>query len=137
MSLENLIKTMMQEFRQIVKTETVVGEPVVVEDTVVVPVSKISFGFGAGGGKGDKADGGSGTGGGGSVEPVAFIVIHKGKAQILPLKESGMPIGKLLELAPEVLKKIRDFREKREKKRAEKEAGEKPEEEESKSEEKE
>ena len=51
MSVEDLIRTVMQEFRHIVKTETVVGEPVVVGDTTIVPVSKISFGFGAGGGK--------------------------------------------------------------------------------------
>ena len=63
MSVEDLIKTLLQEFRQIVRTETVVGEPVVVGETVIVPVSKISFGFGAGGGKGDRSEGGKGTGG--------------------------------------------------------------------------
>ena len=118
MSVEDLIKTVLTEFRQIVKTETVVGEPVVVGETVIVPVTKISFGFGAGGGKGGKQEGGSGTGGGASVEPVAFIVIRNGKAQLLPLEEKGMTVAKLLEYAPEVVKKVRDFREKREKKRA-------------------
>jgi len=122
MSVEDLIKTMMQEFREIVKTETVVGKPMVVGETVIVPVSKISFGFGAGGGKGGgKEEGGSGTGGGGSVEPVAFIVIHKGKAQLMPLEDKGMSIGKLLGMAPDVLKKVKEFREKREKKKEEEE----------------
>ena len=115
MSLESIIKTVLQEFREIAKTETVVGKPIAFEDTVIVPVSKISFGFGAGGGKGNKEDGGAGTGGGGSVEPVAFIVIHKGKAQIMPLKESEMSIGKLIGMAPDVLKKVKEFRENREK----------------------
>ncbi len=118
MSVEVLIKTLLQEFRQIVRTESVVGEPVVVGETVIVPVSKISFGFGAGGGKGDKSEGGSGTGGGASVEPVAFIVIREGKAQLLPLEDKGVSIKKLLELAPDVIKKVKDFREKREKKKA-------------------
>ncbi len=120
MSVEDLIKTMMQEFRQIVKTETVIGEPMVVGETVIVPVSKISFGFGAGGNRGDR---GSGTGGGGSVEPVAFIVIRDGKAQLLPLQEGDMSFRKLLELAPDVIKKVREFREKREKKKTEEPAG--------------
>jgi uncharacterized spore protein YtfJ len=99
----------------------VVGEPVVVGETVIVPVTKISFGFGAGGGKGGKGgkdDAGSGTGGGASVEPIAFIVIRNGKAQLLPLEDKGMSVGKLLEYAPEVVKKVKDFREKREKKKA-------------------
>ena len=96
-------------------------EPVVVGETVIVPVTKISFGFGAGGGKGGKggkADGGSGTGGGASVEPIAFIVIRNGKAQLLPLEEKGMTVAKLLEYAPDVVKKVKEFREKREKKKA-------------------
>ena len=123
MSVEDLIKTMMQEFRQIVKTETVIGEPMVVGETVIVPVSKISFGFGAGGNRGDR---GSGTGGGASVEPVAFIVIRDGKAQLLPLHEGDMSFRKLLELAPDVIKKVREFREKREKKKTEKKKTEEP-----------
>ena len=121
MAVEELIKTLLQEFQRIVKTETVVGEPIEVGETVIVPVSKISFGFGAGGGgKGGKAESGSGTGGGATVEPVAFIVIRDGKAQLLPMQEKGMSIGKLLEFAPDVIKKVKDFREKREKKREEK-----------------
>lgn len=121
MSVENMIRTVMQEFRELARTETVVGKPIVVEDTVIVPVSKISFGFGAGGGKGAKDDGGGGTAGGGSVEPVGFIVIRKGKAQLIPMQESEMSIGKLLSYAPDVIKKVKEFREKREKKKSEKE----------------
>ena len=117
MPIDELIKTMMQEFRQMVKTETVVGEPVDVGGTVIVPVSKISFGFGAGGGKkAAKGDGGSGTAGGGSVEPVAFIVIRDGKAQLMALQEKEISFTSLLEFAPDVLKKIKEFKEKRDKK---------------------
>lgn len=123
MSIEHLIKTMMQEFREIVKTETVVGEPVTIEDTVIVPVTKISFGFAAGGGGGKPGragDGGSKTGGGGSVEPVAFIVIKNGKAQLIPLEEKGVSVSQLLKYLPDVMNKVRDFKEKREQKKAQK-----------------
>ena len=115
MSVENMIKTVLQEFKELARTETVVGKPIAVADTVIVPVSKISFGFGAGGAKGS-ADGSGGTAGGGSVEPVGFIVISKGKAQLIPMQESEMSIGKLLSYAPDVIKKIKDFKDKREKK---------------------
>ncbi len=125
MSVENLIRAMMQEFRQIVKTETVVGEPLTVGDTIIVPVSKISFGFGAGGGgKADEAEGGgSGTGGGASVEPVAFIVIRDGKAQLMRVEEQDISMKGLLNLAPDILKKVKEYKEKWDKKKAE-EAGE-------------
>lgn len=121
MPIDDLIKTMMQEFREIVKTETVVGEPVVAGDVIIVPVSKISFGFGAGGGKGSQKDGGSGTGGGGSVQPVAFIIIQNGKAQLVPLEDKGMTVGELLKYAPDVIKKIKEFKDKRDKKTDKKE----------------
>lgn len=117
MPIDDLIKTMMQEFREIVKTETVVGDPVVAGDVIIVPVSKISFGFGAGGGEGSKKDGGSGTGGGGSVQPVAFIIIQNGKAQLVPLEDKGMSVGDLLKYAPDVIKKIKEFKDKRDKKK--------------------
>ena len=118
MAIDDLIKTMMQEFREIVKTETVVGDPVVAGDVIIVPVSKISFGFGAGGGKGNQKDGGSGTGGGGSVQPVAFIIIQNGKAQLVPLEDKGMSVGDLLKYAPDVIKKIKEFKENRDKKKS-------------------
>jgi uncharacterized spore protein YtfJ len=84
-----------------------------------VPVSKISFGFGAGGGKGSQKDGSSGTGGGGSVQPVAFIIIQNGKAQLVPLEDKGMSVGDLLKYAPDVIKKIKEFKDKRDKKKGE------------------
>ena len=35
MSVENMIKTVLQEFKELAQTETVVGKPIVVEDTVI------------------------------------------------------------------------------------------------------
>jgi uncharacterized spore protein YtfJ len=118
MAIDDLIRTMMKEFREIVKTETVVGQPVIAGDVIIVPVSKISFGFGAGGGKGSQKDGGSGTGGGGSVQPVAFIIIQNGKAQLMPLEDKGMSVGDLLKYAPDVIKKVKEFKANRDKKKA-------------------
>ncbi len=117
MAIEDVVRTMLHELREIVKTETVVGGPVVAGDITIIPVSKISFGFGAGGGQGAKDDGGSGTGGGGSVQPVAFIVIQKGKAQLLPLEDKSMSLGDLLKYAPDVLEKIKAIKNRRKKKK--------------------
>ena len=122
MSVEDLIRTVMTEFRQIVKAETVVGEPIEIGGTVVVPVSRISFGFGAGGGADTSDGGGSGTGGGASVEPLAFVVIRDGKAQILPVQEKEGSIKGLLDLAPDLLSKVKAIKEKRDRKKAEEEA---------------
>lgn len=106
-SVEALIERVMGELHRIVKTETVVGEPVQAGNVTLIPVSKISFGFGAGGQEGK---GQSGTGGGATVEPIAFVVIDgEGKAQILTLKEKEASLGQLLDLMPEALAKIKKF----------------------------
>ena len=117
-SVEGLIKAVLDEFREIVKTETVVGEPISVGEATIVPVSKISFGFGAGGGGQDegKSGTGSGTGGGASVEPIAFVVVTGSKVQVVPLEKKEPGMWKLLELVPDALGKIKDFKAKRESK---------------------
>ncbi|OQX60129.1 sporulation protein [candidate division KSB1 bacterium] len=118
MDITNMIKNLLAELREMIKTETVVGEPIEAGDSVVIPVSKVSVGFGGGGG-GSKADEktaggeGSGIGGGASIEPVAFIVITEGKAQLLtlaPKREFGL--GKVIDLIPEILNKVKDLKSK-------------------------
>jgi len=57
MVIEDLVKTVLSELREITKTETVVGEPIKVGKTTILPVSRISVGFGVGGGRSDKKSG--------------------------------------------------------------------------------
>jgi uncharacterized spore protein YtfJ len=107
-NLESLIERVMGELHRIVRTETVVGEPVNAGGLTLIPVSKISFGFGAGGGKEDQAKGGAG--GGATVEPIAFVVIDaEGKASIMTLNEKEANWGQLVELMPDALAKIKRF----------------------------
>ena len=117
-SLESVIERVMGELHRIVRTETVVGDPVQAGELTLIPVSKISFGFGAGGGQEGKGQ--SGTGGGATVEPIAFLVIDgAGKVEILPLREGGDSggLGQLLELMPEALAKIKTFVDKKKQQR--------------------
>jgi sporulation protein YtfJ len=125
MSVEDLIRTLLGEFQHIVKTETVIGEPLTVGEVTIIPVSKVSFGFGAGGSgsEGGKSGGGGGTGGGASLEPLAFLVIQDGRVQLLPLKEKEGTLGKLMEIVPDLYAKAREFRSRREKKKGDAESG--------------
>ena len=49
------------------------------------------------------------------MQPVAFIVIQKGKAQLLPIEDKSMSIADLLKYAPDVIEKIKAFKDKRKK----------------------
>ena len=104
MDITNAVKVVMEQIKETVRSETVIGTPVQAEDSVIIPVSRVSFGFGAGGGTGEMEKGsGMGTGGGATVEPVAFVVVSKGKAQLLPLKSREATLTRLIDLIPSIL----------------------------------
>ncbi|OGJ85968.1 MAG: hypothetical protein A2268_00040 [Candidatus Raymondbacteria bacterium RifOxyA12_full_50_37] len=106
MTLESVVKTVMEEIRTIAKTETVVGKEIKAGESTIVPVSKISFGFGGGGGTGKEGKEGTGVAGGATVEPIAFIVVTNGRAQLMPLTDKSGNLGKVIDLIPEVLGKF-------------------------------
>ena len=105
MDITEVVRVVMEQIKETVRSETVVGAPVAAGDSVIVPVSRVSFGFGAGGGeKGDAAkQSGMGTGCGVSIEPVAFVVVSHGKAQLLPLRGREATLTRIIDLIPEVL----------------------------------
>ena len=91
---EEFVKTLVEEFSKVLSTKTVIGEPIIQEDKVLIPVVKIGVGIGSGSGKGTGKEGegaGVGGGGGGGIEPVAVIAVFKGVpgpegVKVLPLK---------------------------------------------------
>ena len=110
MDITNAVKVVMEQIKETVRSETVIGTPVQAEDSVIIPVSRVSFGFGAGGGTGEMEKGsGMGTGGGATVEPVAFVVVSKGKAQLLPLKSREATLTRLIDLIPSILDMIKNI----------------------------
>jgi uncharacterized spore protein YtfJ len=110
MSLSDIIKTAMDQIKVIANTETVIGEPIIVGNVTLIPVSKISIGFAAGGaGNDQKAGSGAGTGGGINITPVAFITIVDGKVQVHPVSKSDAGLAKILSLAPDLIKKVSQF----------------------------
>jgi len=111
--VEKLIKTTLGEIEKVLDSKTVVGEPITIEGTTLIPLMSVGFGFAAGGGsgKGETKEategGGSGSGGGAGVRPIAVIVIDKDGVRIEPIK-GGMAtaIEKLSETIPDIAAKL-------------------------------
>lgn len=78
------------EIERMLNTKTVVGEPIKIESTTLIPLISVGFGFGVGGGEGtepQKGRGqGGGTGGGGGVKPVALVIIDDHEVRVEPIK---------------------------------------------------
>lgn len=117
MSLPEILKTALDQMQYIAKTKTVFGDPIEVGNITLIPVSKVSIGFAAGGANSEKRSGaGSGTGGGVQVTPVAFISISGEKVQIHSLDKPDQSLRKILAMAPDVIKKVSEFMDKKSKK---------------------
>lgn len=110
--VENLVKTTLGEIEKVLTTRTVVGEPITLEGTTLIPLISVGFGFGAGGGEGkgeakQKGEGAAGgTGGGAFVKPIAVVIIDKEGVRIEPIKGGlASAIEKVGETIPHMVEK--------------------------------
>ncbi|MFC1942836.1 GerW family sporulation protein [Chloroflexota bacterium] len=110
--VENLVKTTLGEIEKVLSSKTVVGEPLTIEGTTLIPLISAGFGFGAGGGAGkgeakQKGEGsGGGTGGGAFVKPVAVIIVTKDGVKVEPIMGSmAGAMEKLGETIPNLIEK--------------------------------
>lgn len=96
-----MASTLLDKLKAIAQNETVVGKPIQIDGSTLIPVSRVSVGFGLGG-IASKAET-AGSGGGLTVEPIAFILIQGDVARILSLTRDRDIIGKAMDLMPEVV----------------------------------
>ncbi len=122
------MKTTMENIKEMIDVNTIVGDAVETADgNVIIPISKVSFGFVAGGGeykdgnKDQKQGRGSGegegssslpfaggTGAGVSVNPVAFLVVGGGNVRLLPAR-FRTSTDRFIEMLPQLLEDIQDM----------------------------
>ena len=113
--LEGLMSTSMEKIRELVDVNTIIGDPVNCPDgTIIIPVSKVSFGFVAGGSdipsKTQKEVFGGGSGAGITIKPQAFIIIKTdGDVKMLELGASESPIEGLISGAPDLINKVKEI----------------------------
>lgn len=126
--LPNLLESTIAKIREMVDSNSVVGEPISAGDGVtIVPISKISIGLGGGGSdfatKNTNPQSnpfGGGVGAGVKVTPVAFLVIKDGNVRMLPVAApANTTADRLVEMIPDTLDKIAAFIESKTEKKAE------------------
>ena len=107
MSKENLKDTMGSLFdgmEGFLTSKTVVGEPIYIKDTIILPLVDVSFGMGAGAFSGDKKEK-RGGGIGGKMTPSAVLVIKDGQTKLVNIKNQET-IVKVLDRVPDVIDKF-------------------------------
>ncbi len=123
--IQSLMKTAMENIKEMVDVNTIVGDAVESPDgTIIIPVSRVSFGFAAGGSEFDNPDRriekeeslpfGGGSGGGVTVQPVAFLVVGQGQVRMLLVDRHAM-LDRVIDLAPQLIVQIENLLQKRNK----------------------
>jgi sporulation protein YtfJ len=134
--IQGLMQTAMENIKEMVDVNTIVGDPVETPDgSIILPISKVGFGFAAGGseftrdkqnnstgssmGSGSgKSNGdhatvalpfGGGSGGGVSITPIAFLVVGTGGVKVVPLDNNTHLYERMIDLAPQVVEKIQNM----------------------------
>jgi sporulation protein YtfJ len=126
--IQGLMKVAMENIKEMVDVNTIVGDPVETPDgSVIMPISKVGFGFAAGGSEffGDVEENehsvteannatvmlpfGGGSGGGVSITPIAFLVVSKQGVKVVPLDNQTHIYERLIDAAPQVVEKIQSM----------------------------
>ena len=113
--LQGLMDVALQRIKEMVDSNTIIGEPITMADgTLILPVSKVSFGFASGGSdfpsKTPKELFGGGSGAGVSISPIAFLVVKDGNVKMLQLaSQETNATDRIITALPDVLDKLQDM----------------------------
>ena len=121
--IEGLMGAAMDSIRDMIDVNTIIGEPMKIQENVtIIPISKVSFGFAAGGSefKGESMEDynkkieeenisyrnpfGGGSGAGVSIKPIAFLSVQGDLVKLLPV-EHKCSIDRILDYVPELCQK--------------------------------
>jgi|BioPla2DNA2_1021312.scaffolds.fasta_scaffold01247_19 sporulation protein YtfJ len=110
--IEGLMQSTMENFKDMIDVNTIIGEAIETSDgTVILPISKVSFGFASGGSefnqkkefeKTDKLPFGGASGAGVSLKPVAFLVIKGDSVRLLSVDHENT-CDRIIDSVPQII----------------------------------
>ncbi|MBQ2933648.1 MAG: sporulation protein YtfJ [Clostridia bacterium] len=116
-NLKTVMDTTMEKLRTMVDADTIIGTPIVSGKVTLIPVSRVSFGLATGGSdfpsKNNQQLFGGGGGAGVTVNPVAFICINGENVHMMPIYNEMNTIDKAINMAPELIDKVKSLFEKK------------------------
>ena len=113
-NIKGLMDSTMGNLRSMVDADTIIGSPLVVGDVTLFPVSKVAFGLASGGSDFPSKTTQSGLFGGGggagvTITPVAFVAVSGSNIRMLPVYSDMTAIDKAINMAPELIDKVKDL----------------------------
>jgi uncharacterized spore protein YtfJ len=103
-AFQTTVESLMKGMDGFVSSKTVVGEPLQMGETIILPLVDVSFGMGAGAFCGEKKKN-SGGGIGGKMSPSSVLVLQNGSTRLISVKNQD-GISKLLDMIPDFVDKF-------------------------------
>ena len=101
------VQSLFEGLGSVLSTKTVVGEPVTVGDTTIIPLVDVHFGMGAGSAAADsKNKSSSGGGMGVDMDPCAVLVIRGDVVRVIPVESSQSAFAKLIDMVPDIMNRF-------------------------------
>ncbi|MCI5758831.1 MAG: hypothetical protein MR218_02045 [Eubacterium sp.] len=106
-SFENNVDSLFKGLNNFLTTKAVVGQPVPVGDSIMIPLSEVSFGMGAGAFSNNSKDNGGGAAGAKMVPAAVLMVAKDGTTKLISMKSQDA-VSKIIDMAPDIVTKIRE-----------------------------
>lgn len=104
-NINQVVDSLLKGVNGVLTSKTVVGSPVRVGDTILIPLSDVTIGAGAGSNNdNDKKDSGMG-GFHAKMSPTAVLIVKDGNTKVVNIKEQNN-LSKLIDMVPEVVDKF-------------------------------
>ncbi len=117
-NIKGIMDTTMDKLHAMVNADTIVGTPLKVGDVTLFPVSKVSFGLATGGSDFPSKNGaglfGGGGGAGVTITPVSFVAVSGESIRVLPITNEVTSLDKAINMAPELIDKVKSLFSKKE-----------------------
>lgn len=110
--ISELLKLSVESITSVIDVDVIVGNPIRLDSTVLIPISKIKCGFVSGGldqkasDMNSKSPFGGGAGAHATITPIAFIIETNNNIRLMHLDESAHKFDTIIDLAKNVMEKL-------------------------------
>lgn len=100
--MANEFESLFKGMDSLVKTKTIVGDPIKIDDATIIPIMEVSFGMASGSFANNASNAGAMSA---RMTPVALYVTQNGIGRVVNIKNTDA-ISKVVDLIPEFANKI-------------------------------
>ena len=101
----NLINEVFAGLENFVRSDTIVGDPIKVDDVTIIPLIEVSCGMAVGNFKKESGNDSGAGGMGAKMTPCALLIVQNGSTRLMTLKNQDA-VTKAMDMIPDVFNRV-------------------------------